>query len=170
MNLDNQDGSGKQSEPQLTQEGESRRQFVARLTTLTFLTAAALKLGVNPAFAGGGGGGPDPHADCGKLEDPETLRRYRDTDCTGPGPSGSANGDQDCGLSSGSGGTWKDDDCSKFGGEGADSDCAKQTGTGSEVHEDNDCSLQGAKDSDCGLKGAGPGGGTISFPDNDGVE
>jgi hypothetical protein len=147
-------------QPEGAPKQQNRRAFIARIASMTFLTAAVAKLGVTPVHAMPDPVPIDPY--CGKPDPDGGV--YDDRDCGGQG----SNGDQDCGKSNGLF-THEDNDCVVSGGDGADNDCGKAQFFET-VHQDNDCS-EGAADQDCGQKHLvdGPDGPTIEIhTDSDG--
>jgi hypothetical protein len=115
-------------------ESGSRREFFAKLVTMTFLTAGILRTG--PLALGQHGQQADPSCTAqGDLDCAPTGNDTIDQDCNLPNPEvpGGYNQDNDCAV-----GVNKDGDCGSFTGE---NEGAK--------HEDSDCSPNSA-DNDCG--------------------
>lgn len=151
-----------------TTDPESRRrEFLAKLVAMSFLTAGVLRTS-QPARAEQtgqpdpncaqpvAGGGYSKDEDCGPPPAQDTFDndcglpkegggRHQDADCTAP-PTATTN-DRDCNKSTGAGGVHSDERCSP---DRFDFDCGKAV-QGTTAHTDLNCNTTTASDQACGM-------------------
>jgi len=128
----------------------SRREFFAKLVTMSFLTAGILRMGQSASAEDPVPPVPKDPACTTHDEDCGTPEDMSDGDCGKPDPAvpGAYN---------------KDNDCTEPGSGVSDNDCGWPSGEGVARHEDNDCSNT-SRDSDCGGKSSS--GGSFAHSDS----